>query len=77
VDKRALIVANSGYDDVHFEPLPAATADAEQLVAVLADPEIGGFTVDTVVDRDQRTVMRALESCFAPAHPHHQLRGHI
>jgi hypothetical protein len=57
VAKRALIIANSRYDDHHFATLPAATADA----AALGDPGIGGFEVDTLVDVEQRSALRALE----------------
>ncbi|OLE25490.1 MAG: hypothetical protein AUG44_15925 [Actinobacteria bacterium 13_1_20CM_3_71_11] len=67
MDKRALIVANSRYDDSHFDPLPAAAADAEQLAEVLGDPAIGGFTVAILDDHDQRSVMRELESFFKQA----------
>ncbi|GCB52766.1 Hsp70 family protein [Streptomyces sp. NL15-2K] len=64
---RALIIANSTYDDDHFATLPAAAADAAQLAAVLGDPDIAGFEVETLVDVGQRAAMRALESFFTRA----------
>ncbi|MFD3589695.1 Hsp70 family protein [Streptomyces sp. NPDC058683] len=64
---RALIIANSTYDDDHFATLPAATADAAALAEVLGAPDIGGFEVETLVDVPQRPAMRALESFFTKA----------
>ncbi|MCX4460314.1 caspase family protein [Streptomyces sp. NBC_01728] len=64
---RALIIANSRYDDDHFAALPAAAADAAELANVLGDPAVGDFSVDTLVDVEQRPAMRALESFFTQA----------
>ncbi|WP_217185364.1 Hsp70 family protein [Streptomyces sp. AC495_CC817] len=64
---RALIIANSAYDDDHFAGLPAATADAAALAEVLRTPDIGGFSVQALVDVPQRPAMRALEAFFAQA----------
>jgi molecular chaperone DnaK len=65
--KKALIIANSQYEDERFAPLPAAAADAEALTGVLADPAVGEFTVETVVDLDQRAAKRAIERFFSSA----------
>jgi molecular chaperone DnaK len=65
--KRALIIANSRYDDERFAPLPGAAADAETLTSVLADPAIGEFTVETVVDTGQRAALRAIQLFFSTA----------
>jgi hypothetical protein len=67
VAKRALIIANSRYDDERFAPLPGAAADAEMLTSVLADPAIGEFTVQTVVDTGQRAATRAIQQFFSGA----------
>ncbi|WP_052849732.1 caspase, EACC1-associated type [Streptomyces avicenniae] len=75
--KRALIIANSRYDDPHFTPLPAATADAAALAGVLGDPDIGGFAVETLIDGDQRSAQRALESLFTRAGPDDLLLLHL
>ncbi|WP_446041640.1 caspase, EACC1-associated type [Streptomyces sp. SID1121] len=74
---RALIIANSRYDDEHFAPLPAAAADAAELARVLGDAEIGGFSVETLADVGQRTAMRALESFFTRAKPDDLLLLHL
>lgn len=75
--KRALIIANSQYDEEHFAELPAATADASALAEVLGNPDIGGFEVDTLVDVKQRPALRALESLFAQAKPDDLLLLHL
>ncbi|NUT31228.1 MAG: hypothetical protein HOV84_35820 [Streptomyces sp.] len=67
MESRALIIANSTYDDNHFATLPAATADAAALAEVLGAPAIGGFEVETLVDVPQRRAMRALETFFTRA----------
>ncbi|GAA2254944.1 caspase, EACC1-associated type [Streptomyces indiaensis] len=74
---RALIIANSRYDDDHFAVLPAAAADAAELAKVLGDPNIGGFSVDTLVDVEQRPAMRALESFFTQARSEDLLLLHL
>jgi molecular chaperone DnaK len=77
VAKRALIVANSEYDDTNFAPLPGARADAAALSAVLGDPDIGEFEVEALVDAGQRPVMRALEAFFKRAGPDDLLLLHL
>src|SRR5215471_690731 len=62
--KRALVIANSQYDDDRFPALPAAKADAAALTGVLSDPAIGEFTVQQVVDAGQRDVTRAIQLFF-------------
>jgi molecular chaperone DnaK len=75
--KRALIVANSQYDDERFAPLPAAAEDVAALTAVLADPSVGEFAVDTVVDLGQRAAMRAIQLFFSGARPDDLLLLHL
>ena len=65
--KKALIIANSRYDDERFAPLPGAAADAETLARVLSDPDIEEFTVETVVDTGLRATMRAIQLFFSSA----------
>lgn len=64
---RALIIANSRYEDAHFAELPGATADAAALAEVLGDPAVGGFAVESLVDARQRDAMRAMEAFFTRA----------
>jgi molecular chaperone DnaK len=65
--KKALIIANSRYDDERFAPLPGAAADAETLARVLSDPDIEEFTVETVMDTGLRATMRAIQLFFSSA----------
>ncbi len=65
--KRALVIANSQYDDERFAPLPAAKADATALAETLSDPAIGEFTVEQMVDVDQRAANRAIQLFFSAA----------
>ena len=65
--KRALVIANSEYEDDFFTALPAAEADAAALAGVLADPAVGEFTVEQVVNAGQRAAMRAIHAFFADA----------
>jgi molecular chaperone DnaK len=65
--KRALVIANSQYDDGFFTALPAAEADAAALAGVLADPAVGEFTVEQMVNVGQRAAMRAIHAFFADA----------
>jgi molecular chaperone DnaK len=75
--KRALIVANSQYDDERFAPLPGAAADAAALSAVLADPAVGEFAVEAAVDLGQRMAMRAIQLFFSSAKPDDLLLLHL
>lgn len=75
--RRALIIANSQYEDEHFAELPAASADAVALAEVLGDPLIGGFEVETLVDVSLRDAQRALELLFARAKPDDLLLVHL
>src|ERR1017187_4588543 len=75
--KRALVIANSLYDDGYFTALPAAAADAVALAGVLADPAIGGFIVEQMVDVGQRDVTRAIESFFYGGKPEDLLLMHL
>ena len=75
--KRALVIANSQYDDGFFTALPAAEADAAALAGVLTDPAIGEFTVEQVVNVGQRAAMRAIHAFFADAQPDDLLVLHL
>ena len=65
--KRALVIANSVYDDENFATLPGAVADAEALAEVLGDSAIGDFDVMSLVDVGLREAMRSMEAFFAGA----------
>ncbi|GIG61583.1 hypothetical protein Lfu02_59550 [Longispora fulva] len=65
--KRALIIANSRYEDPRFRPLPGAAADLTGLRAVLADPAICGFDVAVVPDGRTDEIRIAIQRFFAAA----------
>jgi WD40 repeat protein len=52
--------------------LRAPQADAAALAAVLGDPEIGGFTVETLVNRPYHEVRRRLSKWRARVRHHKQ-----
>jgi Caspase domain/WD domain, G-beta repeat len=49
--RSALVIATSRYDDARLRQLRSPVKDAEDLVEVLGDQEIGGFAVTTLIDR--------------------------
>jgi molecular chaperone DnaK len=75
--KRALVIANSQYDDARFSALPAAKADAVALADVLSDPAIGEFTVEELVNIGQRDATRAIQAFFAGAQREDLLLLHL
>src|SRR3954451_25061138 len=62
--RRALIVANSTYDDVRLRRLRAPATDAAELASVLGDPAIGDYTVEALEDADEGRVRRRLSRFF-------------
>jgi hypothetical protein len=49
--RSALVIATSRYDDAQLRQLRSPVKDAEDLVAVLGDQDIGGFAVTTLIDK--------------------------
>jgi len=62
--KSALIIANSEYEDPSLRKLVAPTQDAEALAAVLQDPAIGGFEVQTLLNAPSHQTSEAIEAFF-------------
>ncbi|MFD7906469.1 Hsp70 family protein [Kitasatospora sp. NPDC059747] len=62
-----MIIVNQHYLDPGLTELPGAAADAEQLKSVLADPKIGGFTVDVVAEGTAHACRRAIQAFFRSA----------
>src|SRR6266536_2131203 len=67
----ALVVAIDRYDDPSLQELTAPAADAEALVEVFGDPDLGGFDVDVVHNCpswvvSQRVVV-LLDCCYGGA----------
>src|SRR5690348_8519013 len=62
--RHALVVATSTYLDPALAHLRAPAQDASDMVDVLADPHIGGFTVTSIQDKPEyqirRTILRFL-----------------
>jgi hypothetical protein len=75
--KRALVIANSQYEDGRFARLPAAKADAAALAEVLSDPEIGEFAVQQVLNAGQRAATRAIQEFFGSAQKDDLLLLHL
>jgi hypothetical protein len=57
----ALVIATTRYADTSLRQLRAPARDASDLRDLLADPEIGGFTVTSVVDSTAQGVRLAVE----------------
>ncbi|GAB2682491.1 hypothetical protein GCM10027271_50090 [Saccharopolyspora gloriosae] len=64
---RALLIATDGYSDDTFRQLRAPRADAEALAAVLADPAVGGYEVQTLHNPPAHEASLAIEDLFAAA----------
>ena len=60
--KSALIVANYRYDHPALRQLVAPAEDADSLARVLADSEIGGFEVRTLVNEPSHKISLEIES---------------
>ena len=63
--RKALIVANSFYEDPGLSTLRSPGADARELAAVLRDARVAGFEVEQVVDQPEATVRRRIAEFFA------------
>jgi hypothetical protein len=57
----ALVVATTTYSDRSLRQLRAPARDAADLAEVLADAQIGGFAVTSVLDRTAHEIRRAVE----------------
>ena len=57
----ALVIATGMYQDIGLSQLRSPATDAAELVQVLADPEIGGFTVTTMLDQPAQEIRLAVE----------------
>ena len=62
--KYALIVANSDYEDKLLRQLVAPAQDAGALSAVLAEPAISGFEVQTIINATSYKICEQLEAFF-------------
>lgn len=63
--RRALVVAADEFDDLGLRTLVAPRRDAADLARILADPDIGGFEVSTILNRPRHEVERAIARFFS------------
>ncbi|WP_238011420.1 caspase family protein [Dactylosporangium sp. AC04546] len=75
--KRALIVANSHFDDPGLSVLHGAVADATRLASVLEDPTIGAFEVTVLRDGSSVDMKIQLQRFFEAAQRDDMLLLHI
>jgi hypothetical protein len=75
--RSALIVAIDNYADPGLRLLRAPASDARALAAVLQDPEIGGFEVQTLLNEPCYVVNVAVEEFFADRRPMDLLLVHF
>lgn len=68
-ERLALVVATATYTDQSLRQLRAPARDASELGDVLADPDIGGFTVTRVIDQPAQEVRLAVEEFLTDRRP--------
>ena len=59
--RSALVIATTSYQDLELRQLRAPARDADDLAAVLGDPDVGAFTVTRVIDQDERQLRREID----------------
>lgn len=74
---RALVIATSRYDDPRLSALHSSSADAAGLQQVLADPQIGNYTVALCQDESYTSWRAQIENFFATASQDEQLLLYI
>jgi hypothetical protein len=75
--RSALIVASDNYTDPRLRQLRAPASDARALAAVLRDPGIGDFEVQTLLNEPAHVVNLAVEEFFADRRPSDLLLVHF
>jgi peptide/nickel transport system substrate-binding protein len=63
--RAALVVATSSYEDPELGQLRAPARDADELVEVLADPDIAGFAVTSLINQTEPRIRRAIGAFLA------------
>ena len=76
-ERKALIVANDEYEHEALRRLMAPSADARALARVLGDRNIGGFSVDSVLNKPAHDVEARIEDLFADSQPDDLLLLHF
>ncbi|QDL07168.1 hypothetical protein DP114_03905 [Brasilonema sennae CENA114] len=62
--RRALIIANNEFEDTHWQALYAPPQDAKALAEVLADPAIGNFEVEVLLNKSRHEVEQEIDDFF-------------
>ena len=75
--RSALIIASYDYTDAGLRRLRAPASDAQALAGVLRDPGIGGFDVQTLLNKPAYEVNLAVEEFFADRRPDDLLLVHF
>src|SRR5215207_6249867 len=65
----ALVVAVTDYVDASLRRLRAPAGDAAELRDLLADPDIGGFSVTSVINEKEQQIRLAIEDFLSDRHP--------
>ena len=68
-NRSALVIATGVYADAQLAGLRAPARDAADLAAVLGDPELGGFEVTSLIDRDAHDIRVGVEEFIADRAP--------
>lgn len=68
-NRLALVVSTTSYTDPAIRQLRAPARDAADLGDLLADPEVGGFTVTSLVDATAQEVRLAMEEFLSERRP--------
>src|ERR1700683_2711306 len=71
--RHALLIATSDYSDPGLSKLRAPGRDASELTALLRDPHIGSFDVQTLLDTQSAPMQEGIEEFCADRHPNDQL----
>ncbi|MGX6603449.1 caspase, EACC1-associated type [Micromonosporaceae bacterium Da 78-11] len=67
--RHALVVATSTYTDPDLEGLRAPVRDADDMIEVLGDPQLGGFTVTPVINEPEHDIRYRIEDFLAQRRP--------
>ncbi|MGW7310889.1 caspase family protein [Streptomyces sp. NPDC054835] len=66
-NRRALLIGTGTYDHPELHALRSPEVDCTRLDALLRDPGIGAFEVQTLIDADRPTLERAIGDLFLTA----------
>lgn len=73
----ALLIATGKYHNKRLKRLRSPVQDARQLAAVLEDPSVGSFHVDSVIDKPHYEIAQLIEKFFQNRSPGDLLLVHL